>query len=65
MNDTMMSQIVWVMLLTHQCLPKVSKNCQKKPKVQVYFSSFLQKSNLLYFITIDEIKILFEKNQPV
>ena len=33
MNGTMLSQIVWVMFLDQVVgLPKVAKNCQKKPK---------------------------------
>ena len=31
MNGTMLSQIVWIMFLTHHCLPKIAK---KKPKVK-------------------------------
>ena len=33
MNGTMLSQIIWVMFLAHHCLPKIAKNCHKKPKV--------------------------------
>ena len=33
MNGTLLSHIVWVMFLAHHCLPKVSRNCQKKAKV--------------------------------
>ena len=33
MNDTMLSQIAWVMFFTHHFLPKVAKICQKKTKV--------------------------------
>ena len=40
-GSTMLSQIVWVMFLAHNCLPKVAKNCQKKPRVHLFVNQYM------------------------
>ena len=39
-KHTFLSSIMWVMFLTHHCLPKVGTNCQKKAKVDIQHTLF-------------------------